>query len=58
MFRYFANNPHLSEIHLSDAMENEIHLMNAVQDGYMVKTKVIEPPSADFYNAGYKLAVY
>jgi hypothetical protein len=57
VFRHFANNPQLSEIHLSDAIENEIQLMNAIQDGYIVKTKVIEPPRGGFINV-YKLAVY
>ena len=57
VFRHFANNPQLSEIQLSDAMENEIQLMNAIQDGYIVKTKVIEPPRGGFISE-YKLAVY
>lgn len=58
VFRYFANKPEISEIQLSDAMENEIHLMNALQDGYIRKGDIIEPPRADFFNAVYKLAVY
>lgn len=57
IFRHFANNPEISEIQLSDAMENDIQLMNALQDGYIVKTKVIEPPRGGFIS-GYKLAVY
>lgn len=31
--------------------------MNAVQDGYIWKDGIIEPPSGDFVS-GYKLAVY
>jgi hypothetical protein len=57
VFRHFANNPQLSEIHLSDAIENEIQLMNAVQDGYIRKGDIIEPPRGD-YVSGYKLAIY
>jgi hypothetical protein len=58
LFRRFAGDPKMSEVELTDAVEVEILVLKAVEDGYIVKTKVIEPPRADFFNAGYKLAVY
>jgi hypothetical protein len=57
VFRYFAKNPEISEIQFTDAMENEIQLMNAIQDGYILKANVIHP-SRGSYTSGYMLAVY
>jgi hypothetical protein len=57
VFRHFANNPELSEIHLSDAVEVDILLMNAVEDGYIRKGDIIEPPTGGF-TSGYMLAIY
>jgi hypothetical protein len=57
VFRHFANNPEVSEIQFTDAMENDIHLLNAIQDGYIRKTDVINPPRGGF-TSGYMLAVY
>ena len=57
VFRYFAKNPNISEIQPSDAVEVDILLMNAIEDGYINKGDIIEPPRGDFVS-GYKLAVY
>ena len=57
VFRYFAKNSETSEIQLSDAVEVDILLMNAVEDGYIRKGDIIEPPTGD-YVSGYKLAIY
>lgn len=57
VFKQFANNSEMSEIQLTDAMENDIQLMFAVQDGYIHKADVSEPSRGDFVS-GYKLAVY
>jgi hypothetical protein len=56
-FRYFAKNSETSEIRFSDAVEVDILLMNAVEDGYIRKGDIIEPPRGDFVS-GYKLAIY
>src|SRR5919199_542242 len=45
VFRYFAKNSETSEIQLSDAVEVDILLMNAVEDGYIRKGDIIEPPT-------------
>ena len=57
VFRYFAKNSETSEIQLSDAVEVDILLMNAVEDGYIRKGDIIEPPTGH-YVSEYKLAIY
>jgi hypothetical protein len=57
VFRYFADHPEISEIQFTDAMENEIQLMNAIKDGYVFKADVIHPSRGSF-SSGYMLAVY
>jgi hypothetical protein len=57
VFRRFACDPKMSEVEFTDAVEVEILLLNAVEDGYLRKVDVIQPHRGGF-TSGYMLAIY
>jgi hypothetical protein len=57
VFRHFANHPEEPNFEFTDAVEVEILLFNAVEDGYMRKTDVVQPQRGGF-TSGYMIAVY